>query len=384
MRKVLVFKETLLPLSETFILEQVRTLTGYEPILAGLELLRPGLALPHEPLVLSSRGRPLSDLRAKLYRRTGTAPRFHVSAKRVGADLVHAHFASGGRTAIALARRLNIPLVVTLHGSDVTAGRRNANQYKGLGQYASLFLCVSEFIRDCALKAGLPPHKLTVHHIGVDRNLFSPGNSFEASHGVLFVGRLVAKKGCEYLLRAMQVVQQRHARCELTVIGEGPLRTSLERLAKELNVRCTFRGPQPAAAVRNALRRARILCVPSVTANDGDSEGLPTVLAEALAMGVPVVGSQHAGIPEIVVNQVTGMLTPERDHVAIAAALRRLLEDERCWHTLRSGGLQHVERHFDLHRQTAALERVYEEVLARHRKQAKDSLHSFSTLDAGA
>jgi glycosyltransferase involved in cell wall biosynthesis len=364
MRTVLIFKETLLPPSETFILEQARTLTRYVPMFAGLEGVNPSLSLPQKPLLLSHRGRPISDARAKLYRKTGIAPRFHSRAKRLRPDIIHAHFASGGRSALALAGRLRVPLVVTLHGSDVTVQGSQADKYQRLGERASLFVCVSEFIRDRALEAGLPPKKLVVHYVGVDRDLFSSSNSFASSQGVLFVGRLVEKKGCEYLLRAMQIVQRAYPECALTVIGDGPLRPSLEALAKELNIRCNFCGAQAAVFVREAMRTARIFCVPSVTAANGDSEGLPTVLAEALAMGLPVVSTTHGGIPEIVLEETTGLLTPERDYAAMADALCRLLGDEDMWGSIRGAALQHIKQNFDLKKQTAALEEIYNGVLA--------------------
>ena len=364
MRRVFVFKEVLLLPSETFILAQARALSEYVPIFVGLERADPSLALPEEPLLLSDRERPISDLRAKLYRRTGIAPLFHHKAKRLRPDLVHAHFASGGRSALPLARALHVPLLVTLHGADVTVRGLKTDVYKRLAEQASLFVCVSRFIRDRALEAGFPSQKLLVHYIGIDRNLFSPSASRGVPQGVLFVGRLVEKKGCEYLLRAMQVVQRAHPECELTVIGDGPLRLSLEILAKELNVRCQFRGNQPPVIVRESLQKARVCCVPSVTAADGDSEGLPTVLAEALATGVPVVSTTHAGIPEIVVQYVNGLLTPERDYEALADALSLLLDDEELWQRLQRGALQQIEQYFDLRTQTALLEKTYDEVTA--------------------
>jgi colanic acid/amylovoran biosynthesis glycosyltransferase len=363
MRKVLIFKETLLPSSETFILEQIRGFVDYEPVLAGLERVRPGLPLPHEPLILCDHGPALSSFRAKVYRRTGVAPLFHSKAKRSHPLLVHAHFASGGRTALPLARSLGVPLIVTLHGSDVTVRNSNADTYQRLGESATLFVCVSEFIRERAIEAGFPPQKLIVHHIGVDRELFSSAGLPGPKQSVLFVGRLVEKKGCEYLLHAMQRVQRAHPQCELNVIGDGPLRPSLEALARELNIRCFFHGVQPATGVRQALRKASIFCVPSVTAENGDSEGLPTVLAEALATGVPAVSTVHGGIPEIVVDGVTGLLAPERDHVALADALCRLLGDGDLWHDFHRAALKRIESQFDLKRQTALLEEIYSGVL---------------------
>jgi colanic acid/amylovoran biosynthesis glycosyltransferase len=363
MRKVLVFKETLLPPSETFILAQMQQLKEYVPILAGLERSHPSLPLPQEPILLSDRGAYLSDTRSKLYRRIGTAPVFHFRAKRSQPTLVHAHFASGGRTALPLARALHVPLVVTLHGKDVTVRGGAPDRYRGLGKYASLFICVSEFIRDRAIEAGFPSGKLRVHYIGIDRTMFSPLISPERSKDVLFVGRLVEKKGCEYVLRAMQRVQRAHRDCDLTVIGDGPLRPALEALATDLKIRCRFRGAQPAEIVREALQGARIFCGPSVTAADGDSEGLGMVFAEAQAMGIPVVSTTHGGIPEVVVHQLTGLLVPERDYSALADALCLLLADESLWESLHRAGPKHIEQKFDLKTQTTLLETIFDAVL---------------------
>jgi colanic acid/amylovoran biosynthesis glycosyltransferase len=368
MRKVLVFKETLLQPSETFILAQMGALRNHVPILAGLERAEPSLPLQQEPLLLSDRGPWISDVRAKLYRRTGIAPLFHHQAKSLLPELVHAHFASGGRTALPLARALGVPLVVTLHGSDVTVRGQQPDRYRRLGKEASLFICVSEFIRDRALEAGFPSHKLLVHYIGIDLALFSPSTSPGASQGVLFVGRLVEKKGGEYLVRAMQLVQRAHPLCELTVIGDGPQRHSLETLARDLKVRCQFRGTQPATIIRDALQKARIFCVPSLTAGDGDSEGLGMVFAEAEAMGVPVVSTMHGGIPEVVAHGLTGLLTPERDYQAIANALSGLLVDDDLWQQFHHAAPKHIERRFDLKTQTALLEDIYTETITRHER----------------
>jgi colanic acid/amylovoran biosynthesis glycosyltransferase len=359
MRRVLVFKETLLPPSETFILAQTKALIEYAPLLAGLERAHPSLSLPREPLLLSDYGASISDLRAKLYRRTGTAPFFHQKAKRALPDLVHAHFASGGRSALPLARALGVPLLVTLHGADVTVRSSQPDIYKRLGEEASLFLCVSEFVRHSALEAGFPSQKLLVHYIGIDREIFSLPGAREASRGVLFVGRLVEKKGCEYLLRAMQLVQQAHPQCELTVIGDGPLRAALETLARELKIRFQFRGIQSPAVIREALQKAHVFCVPSVTATNGDSEGLGIVFAEAQAMGVPVVSTTHGGIPEIVLNGVTGLLVPERNHRALADALSSLLADQDLWQRFHLAALERIKHNFDLKTQTALLENIY-------------------------
>jgi len=174
----------------------------------------------------------------------------------------------------------------------------------------------------------------------------------------------VEKKGCEYLLRAMQLVQREQTDCELMIIGDGPLRSSLEVLARDLKLRCEFCGVQPAPIVRDMLQKSRVFCVPSVTAANGDSEGLGLVFAEAQSMGVPVVSTLHGGIPEIVTSGETGFLVPERAPQLLAEALSTLLADESMWQCFHEAALLRIGEHFDIHVQTQLLEKIYDRLLA--------------------
>ncbi len=357
MNNALIFSEKLLAPSETFILAQAQALRRFHPIFVGLERHPRSLPLEH-PLLLTAGSGIIAAMRAKIYRKLGAAPLFHRGARRFAPRLLHAHFAGGGLTAMPLARSLRVPLLVTLHGADITV-RGASQQYRALAQAASVFLCVSHFIRERALDAGLPESKLIVHPIGIDRSRFAPANG-SAQRGVLFVGRLVEKKGCEYLVRAMQHVQQQHPDAHLTVLGDGPLRAQLQALAKEQRVSCTFLGAQPSSEVRKHLREAMLLCCPSVTAGNGDSEGLPTVLAEGQASGTALVATNHAGIPEIITNGETGLLVEERDVSGLADAIAQLIADEPLRQRLRKAAFANVERCFDLPTQTALLEEIYD------------------------
>ena len=362
MPNVLIFKETVLPPSETFSLAQMGALRRFSAHLVGLEPMSKGLPLDKPPLLLSRHVSIAAELRAKLYRRTAFAPLFHQRVRHLRADLIHAHFASGGKTLLPLHKLLRLRLVVTLHGgSDVPIQKPRMGTYRELAERADLFLCVSDFIRRQAIDAGFPPEKLLVHYIGIDRTLFFPPAAAPDNESVLFIGRLVEMKGGEYLLRAMQAVQAGRPASELTIIGDGPLRPELERLAAELHVRCRFLGLQSSATIRQMLRRCRLLCLPSVTTGDGHVEGLPTVLLEAQAMGVPVVSTFHSGIPEAVADGVTGILAPERDSEKLAAAILRLLEDRDLWQRYSQATQAHIDRQFDLHKQTALLEDIYAE-----------------------
>ena len=364
MPAILIFKETVLPKSETFILAQMQAMRKFSARLIGLEKVPSGLPLPSKPLLLCRARSGAAALRAKIYRKSGIAPLFHARARREQPALLHAHFASGGLTAIPLAKSLGVPLLVTLHGSDVTVKWASARSIRRLGREATLFLCVSHFIRDRAIAAGLPEEKLRVHYIGVDLQQFQAPAADVAGAGVLFVGRLVEKKGCAYLIRAMASVQQTYPDCLLTIIGDGPLRGYLASHAKELGVACRFLGAQPATIVREHLRTTRIFCAPSVTATNGDSEGLGIVFAEAQAMGIPVVSSLHGGIPEVVSDGRTGLLVHERDHPALAAAIASLLGNASLWEQFRHNARAHIEHSFDLAKQTAELETIYRDVIA--------------------
>ena len=134
---------------------------------------------------------------------------------------------------------------------------------------------------------------------------------------IVYVGRLIEKKGCSYLIRAAQLAARNCPDLELAIIGDGPLRSELEALAKTSGVRCEFLGtlsdPELGNTVLDWLNRARIFCMPSVTASDGNTEGQPAVFVEAHALGVPAVSFDTAGIGEAALNGKTGLLVEEKN-----------------------------------------------------------------------
>ena len=208
------------------------------------------------------------------------------------------------------------------------------------------------------------PERTIVHSIGVDVERFKPPWPGSEEKMVLFVGRLVEKKGCASLIEAMAEVQQRSPAAELVVIGGGPLRADYEARAAALRVRCRFLGTQPTAAVREWMARAAVFCVPSVVAASGDAEGFGMVFIEAQAMGLPVVSTRSGGIPEAVKHGETGLLVTERDPRALAAAILALMENDELWQRYSVAGRTRVVDHFNLVRQTERLENVFEQLLA--------------------
>jgi glycosyltransferase involved in cell wall biosynthesis len=237
--------------------------------------------------------------------------------------------------------------------------RRRARLWRS----TALFVCDSEFIKRKAVAQGFPEHKLIVHYIGVDRTKFKKLTPKRERALILFVGRLVEKKGCEYLIRAMRTISFHCAQPELVVIGDGPLRSQLERLAGELSVKCRFLGAQTNEVTCEWMQRATVFCAPSVTARNGDSEGLGIVFAEAQAAGTPVVSFDHGGIPEVVRHQDTGLLAPERDEQTLAKYLLRFLNDDVFWNACSQRSITWIADRFDLKVQTERLESLFERVL---------------------
>ena len=369
----LIYRDDLLKLSETFIASQAGALRAFQPVYVGL-CRAAGYEFAAEEAVLLSKHRShVARIRKALYCITGVAPAFHMAVAARQAQLLHAHFAVDATHALPLIRYLGIPAIVTLHGYDVTV-RDEEQRRKPMGaiflhrrqqlwQHAAVFLCVSEFIRDAALRVGFPADKLRVHYIGIDRKIFQPTQQLR-EQAVLFVGRLTEKKGCDRLLRAMQRVQRVLPAASLIIIGSGEQMDSLQRQAAGLHLRCSFLGARPPADVKHWMQRVRVLCAPSITAANGDSEGLPTVIVEAHAMGLPVVAYQHAGIPEIVLDGITGLLSEEEDIDSLAQGILRCLTDEAFWHRSSEAAIAQVERNFDLAGQTRRLEAIYEEISA--------------------
>jgi len=376
----------MLPSTQTFIPLQVDELRRYTAQYVGLIPPDRNFALPQEPILLERERSRSGRCHREFYRWVGIAPRFHSAIQRVGAQLIHAHFAEGASSALFMSNRLNLPFILHLRGGAELMPdselRRHLYQLpylayrRQLWQRASLFLCVSRYIRDKAIRAGFPEEKVRVQYTGMNFCAFAPTLPVgeKDPNLVLYVGRLVPYKGCDYLLRAMKLVQWRRPEARLVVIGDGTFRAHLEQLNAELGVGAEFLGEQPQQTVRTWLERARAFCSPSVTLEDGMSEAFGNVFTESQAMGVPVVSFRHGGIPETMREGVTGLLAPERDVEQLAAHLTRYLEDDSFWAKSREEGMRWVRQHFDVRSQTAKLEDLYDGAIQQFRSESRSQV----------
>jgi glycosyltransferase involved in cell wall biosynthesis len=378
MQTALIFRERLLAQSETFIAEQAKRLRRYSPVMVGLRRTYPCLQYAQREILLRDGDRFTDKLAASLYRRFPIGTDFIRRLRAANPSIIHAHFAIDAIQALPIARKLDIPLVVSLHGFDVTSndgalrmsrsGRHFLQHRQRLFREATAFICVSKFIRDAALKAGFPESRLHVHYTGIDCERFRAIDVPRDPKLIMFVGRLVEKKGCEYLLRAMVLVQQHDPAAHLEIIGDGPLRSKLESIAVSLSIRASFRGAQDPIEVSRSLARARILCNPSITASSGDMEGFGMVFAEAQAVGTPPVSFFHAAIPEVVKHRRTGLLCPEGDVGALASSLQSLLDNSALWASMNLQAREWVKARFDIARQTQNLELFYDDCVAHYRR----------------
>lgn len=374
---VLIYRSDLLPASETFIAAQAHALRRYTPWFAGLRPVPASLLLdPCETTVLTHRDKYPERLRRRLFLLTGVAPNFIRALQLKRAVLLHAHFAIDAAVALPIQKQLDIPLIVTLHGYDATmndetlrcyaAGRVYLRRKVELRARARFFVCVSDHIRRQALDRGVPESKLRTIPIGVDLNFFAPDplRSRDLDPIVLFVGRLVEKKGCTHLIRAMSLIEARHPTAKLLIVGDGPLLDPLRAQARETLHNCTFLGSQPPSVVRDLMYRATLLAAPSIVAANGDTEGLPITICEAQAVGLPVAGFHGPGVSEAVIDGETALLTPPGDEHALADAVSCLLSDQCLTKRLAAAGRRRAEEHFNLETQTARLEDLYTEALS--------------------
>lgn len=372
--KVLIWRWGWLARSETFIRSQIDTYEAWAPITLGAERVDSDVARPNDTVLFN--GGVWDALCRDLLRIFDWSPRLVRSMKELHVDLVHAHFGGDASRVRRVAKRLNLPFVVTLHGSDVTArprgkglrGLRNRYRLKNVLRDADLLIAVSSHIADAAEKLGAEASKIKVLPIGVP---WAPAPAEHPRQGVLFVGRFVEKKGVKELIEAYSLLpQQLRETHPLTLIGDGPLRYELESQAKRLGSTVKFLGFVTPDRVADELRDAAVFAVPSHTARNGDTEGLPTVVFEAARSATPVVGYSHAGIPEAVEDGREGLLADEHNVSALASNMERVLVDNVLARTLGKAARRRFETEFTVSECTRVLEHHYDEVLDRKARQA--------------
>lgn len=376
-RNVLIYRQRLLTASETFIRRQAESVPRSSTAYLGVSRV-PGLDLPDDRTFTLSPSARLNAATAGVLASTGHAPGLKRVMNRVGPSLIHAHFMADAAQIARAARRFNIPLIATAHGADVTTTLENLAARSKAGKWyvdrrhelyddVALVIAVSDFISDCLVDLGVPSEKIRRHYIGIDCDRFQPRfAATQRERAVLFVGRLVEKKGCAYLIEAFGRLNRREDfDLELHIVGDGPERDHLERLASETGAKIRFLGFLNEDEVADRMARSLVFAAPSLRASSGDTEGFGLVFTEAQACGTPVVGFKSGGVVEAVADGETGLLYNERDGVGLADGIYQLATQHDVWGRMSEAGVNRVRRMFDLRRQSAELEEIYDEALER-------------------
>lgn len=382
--RVIIYAPHLLPWSQTFIRAQALALRDWKPILAGEKLEPKGLplnSLEHTTLTPTEAG----NLNRWMYVTCRLARVAHPPSVRalraLQASLFHTHFGTAAVDVWPLVKALKLPMLITLHGADINTHRgwwesgrggwrrrRYPAQLIELSQHKRVhFIAVSQAIQRRAIEFGIPKDKVTLSYIGVDTSFFVPSGPpiTERKNRILFVGRLVPNKGLTTLFDAIARVKKYVPNTELLVLGDGPQRAQLESLSASMKVDAKFLGVASDAEVQAQMGFAKILCQPSETIENGESEALGIAILEAQSCGLPVISSARGGATEGIIPGVTGFSFEERDAEALAQRILMLFSNQEILQSASNSAIRFAQEKFNISTCTKTLESIYEQVSQR-------------------
>ncbi len=287
-------------------------------------------------------------------------------------DLLHAHFAKdAAHIAMWAGMLLDIPFSVTTHAQDIFVPESN-ERLAALLKNAQIVFTISHFNRAFLKKhfGYFPDSKLIVTHLGLEPNSLPPRE--ESSSGIPTVmcvaSGLVPKKGVEVLLQACRILHEKNISFSCVIAGTDQAGDRLENFRRtvseyKLDGIVEFRGLIPSKKVLKAVSSSTIFVLPSVKAPNGDMDGIPVALMEAMGIGVPAISTRLTGIPELIEDGVNGLLTPPGDHEELADAIEKLLTDPDLAENLASRGIEKVLRDFSVDRYTDDLIEAWTDLL---------------------
>ena len=377
-KSILVYHNQLLPISEMFIYNQSVKLRNYVAYFLGAKQQKgPRIVLPEDRQYVINPSNYTGRVRETLFKLFGYVP---TGVRKWVSDfnprLVHAHFGFDGAIALPLAKQMNLPLVVSFLGTDATLKDEYAK--KGyiiqrlyllrrlkLIERTTRVIVPSIYLKRKVMEQGFPSEKISLIYHGVDLSECLPSSEPPDSDSILFVGRLIRRKGLPFLIDAIHQIREQFPNACLTVIGDGPERSNYESLAaKSLGNNVKFLGSQPHHVVREHMARAYVFSMPSITEPSGEVETFGLVFAEAQAFGVPVVSFNSGASAEVITHEKTGFLAEEKNTQELAHYLRMLFENPNLRNRMGLAAREKVEEQFDLKVQNRKLENLYDEVSA--------------------
>lgn len=309
----------------------------------------------------------------------GYYPSFYFKLRKEKVDLVHAHFGPMGYLSSDLVKALDVPLVTTFYGYDASLlphqDPKWKSRYQRLFDRGSQFLVEGPAMKKKLEALGCPPDKITVHHLGVELEQFPDRETYQSTENlrVLMAGRFVEKKGFIYGLKAFHQFLQNGGKGTLTIVGDrdeskesGELKKELLNFVEQRNLHdlVEFRGMIPLKELQKVYYQHDVFLAPSVKANNGDNEGgAPVTTIEASATGMPVVGSNHADIPEVVKDNTTGLLAEEKEVEKLAEHLLTLFKEPGLAQQFGLAGAEYMRDSFSAEKQGKQLSQIYKECL---------------------
>ncbi len=272
-------------------------------------------------------------------------------------DIIHCHFGPNGVLAVSLKSigAIEGKIITAFHGYDISSYiiKHGNDAYKNLFIEGDLFLPVSERWKNKLIQLGCDKRKIIVHRMGIDTNEFISSRNEQKNNDkirLLSIGRLIEKKGMRYSILAVAKLLKKYPDIEYNIVGDGPLKNSLENLIEELRSQNNIKliGWKRQSEVITLLKNSDIFIAPSVTGKDGDLEGIPVVLMESLATCLPVISTRHSGIPELIEDGKSGFLVPEGDSDAVAEKLEFLINHREKWQEIGGTGREHVEKYYNI------------------------------------
>jgi colanic acid/amylovoran biosynthesis glycosyltransferase len=288
-------------------------------------------------------------------------------------DILQCHFGPLGLAGLQL-KEMGVPgkLAVAFHGNDISefVKSNGTDVYHRLFRRADLLMPVSRYWKQRLIQLGADPGHIHVHRMGIDLSHFPYRPRSLAPSGeirLMTVGRLVEKKGIPVALQAVARLLARRPDLNLCyhIIGSGEQEETLRRMivAFGLQERAYLLGAQTREEIHRRLMEAHIFLLPSITDSDGDQEGIPVSLMEAMASGMPILSTLHTGIPELVEDGVSGYLAPEGDVDEMSDRLERLIARPEQWPEMGQNGRRFVETHHDIHTLNRQLVDLYQRLL---------------------
>ncbi|MGI8820417.1 MAG: glycosyltransferase [Chthoniobacterales bacterium] len=292
--------------------------------------------------------------------------------ERRGADLMHIYFGHTGVHLLPFIERWDNPCVVSFHGADV-ALKKDIRDYeaklRSLFQSVPLVFARCNSLADRLVELGCPRERIRISRTGLPLQEFPYVRRETPANGkwkLLQACRLIPKKGVATTLCAFAIFQKEFPRAELYIAGKGPLQAHLEELAEELGIarKVHFLGFVTQAELKELYATSHLFVHPSETPPDQNQEGIPNSVLEAMSTGMPVVGTEHGGIPEAVEHGRGGLLVAERDFEALASAMKEIARSSDAFREMGLLGSEHVAAEFEQSAQIRQLESFYEEALA--------------------